>query len=139
MLLCEMLSAPRGEKGKELKIQEVPTHLSSHIHCKRPLHTSHASSSQGCGHDRGAAGGVLGGELKVLEFHLGSLEDEHLDVVGKEGKRVVQALQEAHLHDADLTDAVSEGVGYASIGDGGGVIPELHCNKGAARVLVGFW
>jgi len=63
------------------------------------------------------------------EFDLGGLKDEHAHFVRRQGERIIQSLKEPHLHNANLVGGVAEGICYAGVGDGGGVIPELHCNQ----------
>jgi len=67
------------------------------------------------------------------QLHLRRLKDEHFQLVGGEGERIVQPLKETHLHDAYLIGGVTEGIRNARVGDGGSVVPELHGHQGTCK------
>jgi len=67
------------------------------------------------------------------QLDLGGLEDEHFHLVGRQGERIVQSFEEPHLHDADLIGGIAEGIGHPGVGDGSGVVPELHGNQGTCE------
>jgi len=76
------------------------------------------------GGEEAGVGGV--GELVGAQLDLGSLEDEHLDLVGGEGEGVVEPLEESHFHDAYFVVGVAEGIGDTGVGDRRRIVPELH-------------
>jgi len=75
-------------------------------------------------------------ELVAAQLDLRGLEDEHPHLIGGERERVVQPLEETHLHDADFTGGVAEGVGDAGVGDGGSVVPEFDRYQGTCEKQV---
>jgi len=97
-----------------IRVQDITLNACHHTHRQRS--------------ENGSAVVELGGDPRVhaLQLDLCRLEDEHLHFVSSEREGVVQALEETHLHDPHLIDGVSEGIRNAGIGDGGGVVPELH-------------
>jgi len=68
-----------------------------------------------------------------MQFDFGGLENKHFDVVRREGKRVVEALQEPHLHDSNLADRILESLGDTRVADGRRVVPELHGDQSTSE------
>jgi len=65
------------------------------------------------------------------ELDLRGLEDEELDLIGREGQRVIQTLKKSLFHDAHFGGGIAERIRNALVCDGGCIIPELHRDKRA--------